>query len=259
MLIMHPCAEGEFEWIRTGREELRARNAANWKGNFVSNLLPSKFDAYAKILHSVEASYKIVDDPHPLTQREIAILRVPRCKKLRAFVENLRREGRDERIRWKTLAQLLGVPFDPEICHEWFRASMEDPLCWPRFLTGPADGNLNAKEFDEAISVLRDVSGGQDCFFQFAKWPLITKDKPLIYRGALDELAALLSEKAYQFTPEYWWPVDRSWCLCSEYDLKFTIVGGSKDLISAVLNNATLEALEVNPQTRIDDSAPIPR
>jgi hypothetical protein len=36
-------------------------------------------------------------------------------------------------------------------------------------------------------------------------------------------------------------------------------MAGPSDLISALLKNTTLEALEVNPQTLFDDSAPVPK
>jgi hypothetical protein len=98
--------------------------------------MPIRYEAYAKILHSIEASYHNIDDPHPLTEREIAILKIPPCMTLRSFVESLREDGKDARIRWKTLADLLNVPFVPEICHEWFLASREESICWPRFLSG---------------------------------------------------------------------------------------------------------------------------
>ena len=99
MNVVHTCPDDEFEWIQTRSEKPRARNTPNWKGNFVSQLMPIKFEAYAKILHSIEASYRIIDDPHPLTEREIAILKIPPCTKLRSFVEILREEGRSPRIR----------------------------------------------------------------------------------------------------------------------------------------------------------------
>jgi hypothetical protein len=259
MSVMQPCPRAEFQWIQAALEMRRARNAPNRNGDSVSQLVPTGFVAYAKILHSVRASYTNIDDPHPLTEREIAILRIPPCTKLRSFVETLREEGQNPRIRWKTLAKLLGVPFKSEICLEWFRASMEDRACWARFLSGPDDGNLNAEEFPEVVSILRAFSRGQDCFFRFARWSFTKMDEPPIFRGELNELAEFLSDKSYRFTPEYWWPADRSWCVCSEYDLKFTIVGGPKELVSAVLTNPTLEALEVTSHTRTDDAAPMPQ
>jgi len=78
---MHPCPDDAFEWIRAGREEVLARDKPDWK-NFVSNLIPRQFEAYAKILHQIDASYKNIDNP--LTEREISILKIPACTKLRS-------------------------------------------------------------------------------------------------------------------------------------------------------------------------------
>jgi hypothetical protein len=102
----------------------------------------------------------------------------------------------------ETLARQFGVPFESEICHEWFRVSMEELGCWPRFLFGPAEGNLNAEELSELLSVLRTFTGSQDCFFRFAELPFITTDKPILFRGVLDELSTFLANGEYQFTPE---------------------------------------------------------
>ncbi len=256
MDAMQPCPDDAFEWIRTGREELLPRDDPNWK-SFVSNLLPKKFDAYAKILHGIQARYDNIDNPLP--DREFALLEIPPCTKLRSFVENLRRRRRGSRIRWKTLAHLMNVPFAAEICHEWFRARMEEPGCWPRFLYGPSDGDLNNDELLEVLSILGCFTGSKDCFFRFGEIPAIGTDKPILFRGLLNELATFLNDRKDQFTPEYWWPTDHNWCLCTDYDLTFTIVGGSRKLITTILKNVSLEALEVTPQTRIDYKAPIPQ
>lgn len=256
---MHPYSDdAAFQWIRNGREKGLPRKDPNWKGNFVSHLIPQRFDAYAKILHRIEANYKNIDNP--LSERENAILKIPSCKKLRSFVESLRKERQGPRIRWGTLAQLMGVPFASEICHEWFGTSME-PGCWPRFLLGPADGNLCDEELSEVLSLLAPLTGKQDCYFRFFEYShsFLVKGKPILFCGLLDELGTFLTEEKYQCTAEYWWPADHSWCLCSEYDLMFTLVGGSKDLISAVLKNTTLETLEMTPQTRVDNCAPMPK
>jgi hypothetical protein len=245
-----------FEWIRSAVQELLASNNPDWKGNFVSHLLPRRFEAYAKVLHSIEANYKNIDGP--LSDPEIALLKLSPCKKLRSFIENLRVESRGPRIRWQTLAQLFGVPFESAISPEWFRARMEARDCWPRFLFGPGDGTLNHDEVSEMVAVLDAFTGGQDCFFRFAEMHFITTDTPILFRGRLRDLPTFSSTGKYHFTPEYWWPADHSWCLCSDYDLTFSIVGGSRQLIGAILNNATVEALEVTPETRIDWRAPMP-
>jgi hypothetical protein len=256
---MRSVDDGAFEWIRAGRQKALSRNDPSWRGNFLFHLMPNTFDSYAKILHGIEAKYTNIDDPHPLTEREVQILKIPACTELRSFVENLRKEGQGPRIRWATLARLIGVPFEADICHGWFRATISDPVCWPRFLCGPGQGTLNTKEILAVLSLLRAVTGEQECFFRFAEWTYIGTNEPILFRGALEQLPTFLVEKNKQFTPEYWWPSDRSWCLCSEYDLDFTFVGGSRDLISAVLKDAILESLEVTSRTRIDSLAPMPR
>ena len=254
---MHPSPNEAFEWIRRGRQKFPPRVDSNWKGIFVSGLIPETFEAYAKILHTIEATYKNIDAP--LTERENEILQIPRCKELRSFVERLREERRGTRIRWKKLADLLSVPFQAEICHEWFRTTMEKPECWPRFLVGPSEGFLSAEELSEVVSVLDYYTNRQDCFFRFSEIAFIGTEKQILFSGALDELSQFLADGRYQLTPEYWWPSDHSWCLCSDYDLDFTFVGGPNELISKLLNSATLEVFEVTPETRVDSFAPIPK
>jgi hypothetical protein len=256
MSAMHVCSDKDFEWIQRGVSELISCEDPNWKGNFVSHLLPPTFESYAKILHRITAKYENVDSP--LSDPEIAVLRVPPCAELRSFVEAQRGKGEAPRIRWRTLAELLGVPYDSEICHEWFRARLNDPTCWPRFLYGPDEGNLDHEELSEVLFILHPFIGRQECFFRFASIPLAGSDKPILFAGALDGVVDFLNENKYQFSPEYLWPSDRKWCLCTDYDLMFTFVGGSRELISAILESRTLETLQVAQQTRIDSRVPLP-
>lgn len=51
-------------------------------------------------------------------------------------------------------------------------------------------------------------------------------------------------------SPTLFWAADRSWCVASEIDFDSTLVGGSAELIDAVLRSADLEAWPVEP----DDS-----
>jgi hypothetical protein len=44
--------------------------------------------------------------------------------------------------------------------------------------------------------------------------------------------------------PNLWWPDDLAWCVASEIDLPYTYVGGSKELIEAILHEPAIEALQ---------------
>ena len=82
-------------------------------------------------------------------------------------------------------------------------------------------------------------------------------DQSLLFEGSLEEAPEFFS--TFQFGPEFWWPADHQWCVSSDYDLTFTTVGGSIQLIAALLESDVLECIEVGPAIRVDDSAPIPR
>jgi hypothetical protein len=134
---------------------------------------------------------------------------------------------------------------------------MREPACWPRFLYGPAEGDLDRGELSEIVSILRSCTGGQECFLRFAEIPLIGTGKQMLFAGALDEIVEFGKENNDQFSPEYLWPSDRSWCLCSDFD--FTFVGGSQELISAIPASSTLETFPITRQTRVDYFVPPPR
>jgi hypothetical protein len=244
-----------FDWIRTGRHALPRTRTPDWTENFVSHLIPPVFESYAKLLHNIRAHYEFIDEP--LSPSENAILGIASCEPLRSFVES--RRARGNRIRWKELADLLNVPFAPAINHEWYRKKLDDAWCWPRLFYGPSDGHLTEDECQRLASTLKSVDGNEECFFRFSDIPFYApanSASPQLFRGMLDGVYNLQKEKRLSF--EYWWPTNRSWCVCSDYDLAFTIIGGGRKLISTILMDELLECIEVTPQTRIDSLAPMP-
>ena len=84
----------------------------------------------------------------------------------------------------------------------------------------------------------------------------VNSGKAQLFRGTLDAVCEFQKERHLCF--EYWWPSDQSWCVCSDYDLPFTIIGGRPNLVSALLQDKVLECIQVTPQTRIDVFAPMP-
>ena len=251
--------EAAFEWIRIGRDKRGApRNSyllsSEWPGLFVSHLMPPAFEAYARILHRVDAYYENIDNP--LSASEIAILKIPPCEPLKSFVEQRRADGQGTRIRWKELSALLSVPFAPEISGLWYGKKLEEG-CWPRFLR-PGRVWPIGDECQELVSILRPFAEGRPCFFRLSDIPFLGKSKPPIFKGSVDEVSIFLTTGIYTCGFEYWWPFDHTWCVCSDFDLNVTVVGGSEKLISALLADDVLECIEVKSRTRIDPFAPIP-
>lgn len=63
--------------------------------------------------------------------------------------------------------------------------------------------------------------------------------------GRLADAAALYDDSEVDFSPSNLWPEDRSWLLCTDYDLWGTKVVGSSTLIEALLDDGELEALRL--------------
>lgn len=76
----------------------------------------------------------------------------------------------------------------------------------------------------------------------------------LLLTGDLDDALKI----GWRLTPDYFirqspnlfWPADRSWCVASEIDFDSTVIGGSRQLIQAILDEASLDSWPVS----LDDS-----
>lgn len=72
-----------------------------------------------------------------------------------------------------------------------------------------------------------------------------------VLEGSLDGVSEFYEEQ-YRQTPSLWWPADRAWCVGTDIDLMTTYVGGSREAISALLDDEQLEALRVSAGQRVD-------
>jgi hypothetical protein len=246
---MHPeNDETVFDWIRHRRAEIKTRHHEN-TAIFVSNLVPPIFETYVRILHRIDASYDDIDSP--LSPAENAVLNISSCEPLRSFVQHRRAKSLGNRIRWKELAEVMDVPFSPEICGEWFRQKLADPWCWSRFLRASVDGRK--EECVALILSLMRVTDDSECFFRFSDIPFYAKareNEPRLFRGRLNEVCSFLENRNLDF--EYWWPPDHRWCICSDCDLSVTIVAGNEQLTSHLLASDVLECIQATAQTRVD-------
>ena len=59
----------------------------------------------------------------------------------------------------------------------------------------------------------------------------------LLYRGSVAEALG------WEDGPNLWWPDDHAWCVASEIDFPYTYVGGSEELINAIIADPAIEAL----------------
>jgi hypothetical protein len=119
------------------------------------------------------------------------------------------------------------------------------------------EGLLDLRELLALSTVLAAGDASIQCFYRLPEMAFIGTDHPLLYEGSLADLSAFSTKPSFR-NPEYWWAPNHEWCVCSDYDLAFTIVGGSSAAIRRILGDPVLEAIEVQPDLRVDSYAPMP-
>ena len=244
-----------FDWIARGRMQASAHaDDPAWPGITIRHLIPDVFEAYAKIFHRLDVHYENIDNP--LSEEEIAILQIPACTSICSLAEKVRRRNGGTRISWREVAAFFGFPFAPGLSYIWISRQLA-PTCWPRFIYGPGDGYLEAEEYTEIASLLLEEGYLPECFYRLAEIPFIATDQQLLFQGELTEVNSIPTRSNWN-APEYWWSPSNEWCLCSDYDLTFTFIGGTRSLVARILNSPSLEAIEVQPDLRVDDFAPMP-
>ncbi len=244
----------EIRWALPSLEEK--------KDYFVADIMPSTFSAYVKLLHPFYEDTEITDHSmgwdeyyHPWSSRKQQMAD--------EIVEQAKLYGGTTRaphlrsISWRELAKKYSVVFNEGITGNAFQRGMPDGK-WPRYLIGPAAGELTNGMTQALVDLLKPYTTNEDCFFYF--WCLATKipKNPhdwgdVLYEGLLKDVALFLDGKIEEVnrTPTYWIPKSRQWLVCSDYDLDFTLVGGSEELIEGLLNSQSLECVRCELGSKI--------
>ena len=238
-------------------------DAARWitdattrRGFTVARLVPPTFAAYTKILHPIHRNPEPTEGPtwnsspsqrDALTDEMAGLFgSMKRAEKFMSDAVISSIGGGDdlgERVRWSELAAELDIPVTPGIHGGSF---VDADGSWPSTYFGPDEGYLP----DDHVQRLADLLGSnQPHYFWYDEYTphgLDGEDDEVLYRGALSELPGTLREHDRE-PPTYWWPEDRSWCLCVDWDQTFSLLAGPRDLIEAVCADTLLETVPIGP------------
>ena len=212
-------------------------------GGSVGSTVPGGFEAYARVLHPVDANRSWADvcaetgaRPHALMQWDAISRRVDRSG--RTDGEDPREGHLDPealRLLCRTLAPFTG-----------------SRQCW--FALWEGWGWL-----DGGVAVLSSGAPAPPLPPALSRQELDGPKLELPHRGYHLFTGRLEAALSMGWTtpwgdfdpqsPSLFWPLDRSWCVATEVDFDSTLVGGSRQLIDDVLAS-DLETWEVRP----DDS-----
>ncbi|MEV7414835.1 hypothetical protein [Streptomyces sp. NPDC089919] len=160
---------------------------------------------------------------------------------------------RHRRLRWAELARRTGQPPVAEgrpPCSESFPAPRRADG-WPVGLTSPSEGSLDRADWNRLVGILAAHSPqGADtpCLAYYTPLGQGAEDfdTPHVRAGRLGDAPVLYDHPEEEWsTPSNLWARDRSWVLCTDYDLWGTKVVGPGALVEALLDDAQLEALRL--------------
>lgn len=232
-------------WIEGALPSLLQWDDPAWRGNFVSHCLPSVFSNYAKVFHPIYADDAVEDRSVSWAQSDDRPETIGRLVSVGPGPDP---SGR--RVTWQSLAEGLGLTFHSEINDQSLERGFPDKS-FPRYLLGPEEGSLDRPMCQTLVHALTPYTKSEACFFYYVA--IATPGiEPLLFRGALSDVFESFDLEGVYGTPTYWWPESRSWCVCTDWDLTFTLVGGSTDLISSLISTPELEAVEVTLESRVD-------
>ncbi|MEU2448537.1 hypothetical protein ABZ605_00490 [Streptomyces sp. NPDC012765] len=154
------------------------------------------------------------------------------------------------RLRWAELARRTGDPVTPEgrmpSPHSCFPSI--SPGAWPVGLHAPSEGRLDRADWNRLVDVLVEHSPqGPDTRSLAYYTPLVLGaedfDNLRVRAGRLGDAKALYDHPEAEVSPSNLWAQDRSWVLCTDYDLWATRVCGPVALVEALLRDPEVEAV----------------
>ncbi|TYS67537.1 hypothetical protein FZC76_13220 [Sutcliffiella horikoshii] len=231
-----------YEWIK---ENTVSVNFENWNGGRVCNLIPNGYTHYCKIMNSTFYRDQSIKDEKlfwsqfHLLDHEIEI-------------------DLGEGITLKELATKYNISYDKKISSKAIERKLGG--C-PRYLIYPDEGRINLDVLKEMTKVMAPFTKNETCYFFYhilkliGRIPEVEVENGHLYAGQLSDIFTIYNKGEMDglASPTYWWPEDRSWCMSTDYDLDFTIFGGSKQIYDALMSNDKLECIEVDLETRVDN------
>jgi hypothetical protein len=222
--------DGPGDWLQP---RLRASPQGT---TLVASVVPTGFEAYARVFHPAQSA--------------------------------ARRGGTSLSVPWSAVAGWSGSTAHPEMQWEAISKSRRIATTEKPWDEDPDVGQMPIETRAAMAGVLAPWTSTPDhswvCIWEgFAGIPEFLANVPrvqlphrsyVLLHATVKRVGdgPLLVGPLHDLGPNLWWPEDRSWCVATEIDFRWTYVGGSAECIQAVLAHQRLEALPANPSQRAD-------
>ncbi len=256
------------QWIE---DDKLPRTTADFKtvGCTIGECVPPKYESYCKIFHPFEVTpdeEEILEPQNEYGQKVnlvfnkdnesgIAFSEIKEDGTVVDILERFKERKKEYNskrwsiVSWKNIAEKYGLIFHNQINPDSFVAKFLK-IGWQRNLNFPREGYLPRQSLIKLLDILKTTTKVTEvCIYQMPPnniWK-DNKDSDFVkcsYEGVLEYF-----DKDFI---GYLYAIDKSWIILTDTDLTFTIVGGRKKLIYALVAS-DLEVLECKSTTRVDN------
>lgn len=223
-------AEDDVSPARWIHPRLAPRRPGEWAR--LTSMLPSGFDAYARLLH-------------PAYQLEHGA------------------DGELRSVRWSDLGKSRGIEPEGDVgfadLADWTPSGPHPPV---GFTHEPCRGTMDPLEYRVLAEVLDEWTlsdVGWCCIWEGYGWPELPQQFQGPPRVRLAQRDCLLARvrigrpiEMHGQVPTMWWPEDRAWFVCTDIDSYSTYIAGTAACIEALRTHRRLEVIPAHPHERID-------
>lgn len=155
-----------------------------------------------------------------------------------------------QRVSWREFFKIFDRDFDFDTAN-LTQSELKEEISkkeWPVYIWYPAEGDCETLELKFVIKTLVDLYGNQPVNYYYCLLKTESWDKEIIYNGSLTEFDQLKTMDDVRDNPTAIYPDDQSWCIVTDYDLPFTYIGGSKELIHRIIQTNDFDIYEIEPK-----------
>ena len=193
---------------------------------------PLIFESYAIVLHPYWINLKVKD--------------------LVAWGFNMQEENIDDedfkRISWQAFFNMEGRDFDFQNAYkikEEIHSSFKE---WPSYLWAPGEGSCEEEELIFILNTIESLYGDVASTFHFNLFNTVKWENEITYTGKISDFNEVLREPKASTPPSLIFSDDKNWCIISDWDMAFTYVGGSAQLIDSISQHTEFEIFRIEPR-----------
>ncbi|MCC7245134.1 MAG: hypothetical protein IT269_05620 [Saprospiraceae bacterium] len=155
-----------------------------------------------------------------------------------------------KRLSWRQFFNLYDKDFEINTAHQ-IATEIDKQLTgnWPPYLWFPGEGNCETEELNFILNQIADRYGDTIvnyyyCLLKTQKW-----EGDIFYRALISEVDTLKDKTDIRDNPTAIYPDNKDWCIVSDYDLPYTYIGGTKELIDSIASNSAFDIYKIEPLT----------